>query len=243
MIEAAEASIIMLEAMVARLSRRVSPSDMTLDAVDSLEYRKRSFQSTLLRLGSLEKRMSNVIQLSFNLVTQADSGVMKADSAVLKTDSRAMKFIAFLTLVFLPATGVASVFSTPFFDVDWDLPDTEEKVLRTARSFWIFWAVVLPLTLVGLLLCFAWVNLPENYKATIKIYAGKLAKSGRERRKTMTRINSRAFRKGDIERGMTRDDETSSGGTGKKQEAEKVCPATSNAPPNAPSNEERRRNK
>jgi hypothetical protein len=234
MMEAAEASIIVLEAMIARLSRRVSPSDMTLDAADSLEYRKRSFQSTLLRLGSLEKRMSNVIQLSFNLVTQADSGVMKADSAVLKTDSRAMKFIAFLTLVFLPATGVASVFSTPFFDVDWDLPDTEEKVLRTARSFWIFWAVVLPLTLVGLLLCFAWVNLPENYKFTIKSYAGKMALSGR-RPMTITRINSRAFGKGDIERGMIRDVETSSGGTGKKQEAEKVCPATSNAMPNTPS--------
>jgi hypothetical protein len=236
MIEAAEASIIMLEAMIARLSRRVSPSDMTLDAADSLEYRKRSFQSTLLRLGSLEKRMSNVIQLSFNLVTQADS-------AILKTDSRAMKFIAFLTLVFLPATGVASVFSTPFFDVDWDLPDTEEKVLRTARSFWIFWAVVLPLTLVGLLLCFAWVNLPEGYKKNIKAYMGKLAKSGRERGRTISRRNTRALEKDDIELGTTRDDETSSGGTGKKQEAEKVCPATSNAPPNAPSNEERRRNK
>jgi hypothetical protein len=243
MIEAAEASMITLEAMIARLSKRALPSDLTPDAVDTLEYRKRSFQSTLLRLHSLEKRMSNVIQLSFNLVTQADSGVMKADSAILKTDSRAMKFIAFLTLVFLPATGVASVFSTPFFDVDWDLPDTEEKVLRTARSFWIFWAVVLPLTLVGLLLCFAWVNLPEGYKKNIKAYMGKLAKSGRERGRTISRRNTRTLEKDDIELGTTRDDETSSGGTGKKQEAEKVCPATSNAPPNAPSNEERRRNK
>jgi hypothetical protein len=82
--------------------------------------------------------MSNVIQLSFNLVTQADSGVMKTDSAVLKADSRAMEFIAFLTLVFLPATGVASVFSTPFFDVDWESSEAEDKVLRTAKSFWIF---------------------------------------------------------------------------------------------------------
>jgi hypothetical protein len=230
MIEAAEASMITLEAMIARLSKRALPSDLTSDAVDTLEYRKRSFQSTLLRLHSLEKRMSNVIQLSFNLVTQADS-------TILKTDSRAMKFIAFLTLVFLPATGVASVFSTPFFDVDWDLPDTEEKVLRTARSFWIFWAVVLPLTLVGLLLCFAWVNLPENYKVTIKSYAGKLAKSGRQRRMT--------FGKRDIESGTTREIGTPNGGTGKKQEAEKVCPVTSNALPSAPSNNspERRRNR
>lgn len=205
MIEAAEASILMLEAMTARLVRHTTTSDLTLDAADALDYRKRSFQSTLLRLRSLEKRMSNVIQLSFNLVTQADSGVMKADSAVLKTDSRAMKFIAFLTLVFLPATGVASVFSTPFFDVDWDAPGSNDRALRTAKSFWIFWAVVLPLTLLGLLLCFAWVNLPEDYKIKIKTRVGKLAKSGRERRMTMTRINSRAFGKGDVERAVGED--------------------------------------
>lgn len=174
--------------------------------------------------------MSNVIQLSFNLVTQADSGVMKADSAVLKTDSRAMKFIAFLTLVFLPATGVASVFSTPFFDVDWESPDTEEKVLRTAKSFWIFWAVVLPLTLVGLLLCFAWVNLPEDYKKKIKAYVGKLAKSGRERRMTMSRSNSGAFGKGDIERGVVVDGEKATARTGKEQQAEKIHPAASCVP-------------
>jgi hypothetical protein len=199
MIEAAEASIIMLEAMIARLLRNTQPYDLTLDAADALEYRKRSFQSTLLRLHSLEKRMSNVIQLSFNLVTQADSGVMKADSA------------AFLTLVFLPATGVASVFSTPFFDVDWDLPGSNDRALRTAKSFWIFWAVVLPLTLLGLLLCFAWVNLPEDYKTKIKTWVGKLAKSGRERRMTMTRINSRAFGKGDVDRRVGEDVEKANG--------------------------------
>jgi hypothetical protein len=186
MIEAAEASIIMLEAMIARLLRNTQPYDLTLDAADALEYRKRSFQSTLLRLHSLEKRMSNVIQLSFNLVTQADSGVMKADSAVLKTDSRAMKFIAFLTLVFLPATGVASVFSTPFFDVDWDLPGSNDRALRTAKSFWI-------------------------YKTKIKTWVGKLAKSGRERRMTMTRINSRAFGKGDVDRRVGEDVEKANG--------------------------------
>lgn len=122
----------------------------------SIEYRKRSFHSALLHLISLAKRMSNVIHLT-------DSGVMKADSAVLKNDSRAMKFIAFLTLVFMPATGVASVFSTPFFNIDWEsLPEKGEKVLRTAESFWIFWAVVLPLTAVGLLLLYVWTKIPRN---------------------------------------------------------------------------------
>ena len=247
MIEAAEASIIMLEAMITRLLRTLNPpTDLTLDAADALDYRKRSFQSTLLRLHSLEKRMSNVIQLSFNLVTQADSGVMKADSAVLKTDSRAMKFIAFLTLVFLPATGVASVFSTPFFDVDWESPGSNDRSLRTAKSFWVFWAVVLPLTLLGLLLCFAWVNLPEDYKITIKTYVGKLAKSGRERSMTMVRKNSRAFGKDDVDVRGVGDVEKGNGCKAKEQQAGNVRPGTSCVPQTqlAPANgsPERRRN-
>ena len=138
--------------------------------------------------------MSNVIQLSFNLVTQADS-------TILKSDSRAMKFIAFLTLVFLPATGVAGVFSTPFFNIDWDSRDVEDKVLRTAESFWIFWAVVLPLTLVGLLLCFAWVNLPVGYKNSMKAHVGKLAKSRRVLRANTVRENDMAFKGRDLELG------------------------------------------
>jgi hypothetical protein len=237
MIEAAEASIIMLETMIARLLRNTSTlsSVLTLDTTDALDYRKRCFKSTLLRLQSLEKRMSNVIQLSFNLVTQADS-------TVLKTDSRAMKFIAFLTLVFLPATGVASVFSTPFFDVDWESAGTEERVLRTAKSFWIFWAVVLPLTLVGLLLCFAWVNLPEDYKVTIKTWVGKLAKSGR---KSMTRRNTGISRKGDVERGLVSDGEKGPGRRGPEQGAGKVHQAASCSPqahpPQANGGAERRR--
>ena len=230
----------MLEAMIARLLRDTQPSDLTLDAADALDYRKRSFQSTLLRLHSLEKRMSNVIQLSFNLVTQADS-------SVLKTDSRAMKFIAFLTLVFLPATGVASVFSTPFFDVDWESPGSNDRSLRTAKSFWLFWAVVLPLTLVGLLLCFAWVNLPEDYKIKIKTWVGKLAKSGRERSMTMVRKNSRAFGKEDVEERGIGDVEKGNGCKGKEQKTGKVRAAASCVPQtqSTPANgsPERRRNK
>jgi hypothetical protein len=47
------------------------------------------------------------------------------------------------------------------------------------------------------------VNLPEDYKIKIKTWVGKLAKSGRQRRMTMTmaRKNSRGLGKNDLERG------------------------------------------
>lgn len=178
MTEAAEASVATLEAMACKL-REPGNGPLARATASSIEYRRRNFHSTLLRLISLEKRMSNMIQLSYNLVTQADSGAMKADSAVLRTDSRAMKFIAFLTLVFLPATGVVSVFSTPFFNIDWNSsPQEGEKVLRTAKGFWIFWAVVLPLTTVGLLLLFVRMKLPRNDKDVDMARDGQAGRSG-----------------------------------------------------------------
>jgi Mg2+ and Co2+ transporter CorA len=191
MTEAAEASIIVLEAMIAQLSRKVSPSDITLDAARNLEYRKRSFQSTSLRLSTIDKRMTNVIQLSNSQATSAESRAIRADS-------RIMKFIALLTLIFLPATAVASVLSTPFFNIDWDASGTEERSLQTSNNFWVFWAIVIPLTIVGLLLCALWMALTKGY-SILEHFAWK-----RQRRMTMTRMNSRAFGKSDIESGIVR---------------------------------------
>lgn len=142
MIEAAEASIATLQAMSDKI-RRSHRDLLSLEVADTIEYRKRSFHSTLLRSQSLEKRMTNVIQLSFNLITQADS-------TILKFDSKAMRLSASMTFAFLPLTGVATLFSTPFFDINWDGPESPERegrVFRVSTTFWIFWCVAFPLTL------------------------------------------------------------------------------------------------
>ncbi|KAL1588768.1 hypothetical protein WHR41_02574 [Cladosporium halotolerans] len=131
MVEAGAASIATLDAISAKLKLKqdLSPSPLTAAAADAIEYRRRNFHSTSLRLHSVEQRILNVVQMTRTMVTQADS-------AVLKADSRAMKFIAALTLIFLPATGVASVFDTPFFDNDFSV-----SRIRVATNFWVFWAV------------------------------------------------------------------------------------------------------
>jgi hypothetical protein len=138
--------------MIVRLPRNSPPSDLTLDAANALDYRERSFQSTLSRLHSLEKRMSNVIRLAFN----TSNLEAFTQSLNLMLDSRAMKGIAAMTLVFLPITGVASVFSTPFFQTD-----TEIRDVKLGKNFWIFWAFVIPLTLTVELvyrLSYSWGN-------------------------------------------------------------------------------------
>lgn len=135
--EAVEASILTLDEMVSHLTRTRQASS---SIISSPTYRKSTFKSTQLRLQSMDKRMANMISLSFNLVTQHDSRVMQNDNS-------AMKVIAVMTLIFLPATGIASIFSTPFFEVDFQ-NSKGNRMLKVARSFWISWVVSIPLTAI-----------------------------------------------------------------------------------------------
>ncbi|KAL8919411.1 MAG: hypothetical protein Q9208_006789 [Pyrenodesmia sp. 3 TL-2023] len=58
------------------------------------------FEVWTLRMTSLQQRMQNIINLSFNVVTQHDSHI-------LKNDSKSMKAIAMVTMLFLPLATIA----------------------------------------------------------------------------------------------------------------------------------------
>jgi hypothetical protein len=137
--EVVDGAILALSNLVDHLESLSPSSGGTTSSivVSALKYRIMLMRSTQLRLRSLEKRMTNIISLSFNLVTQKDSRVMQ-------NDSYAMKTIAVLTLVFLPAAGIGTVFSMPFFNVDFQNHST--NTLEVARSFWIFWIITVPIT-------------------------------------------------------------------------------------------------
>ncbi|KAB8067758.1 hypothetical protein BDV29DRAFT_196188 [Aspergillus leporis] len=89
-----------------------------------------------LRLRSLEKRMKNVISLSFHLVTQEGNRIMLSDS-------NAMATIAFVTLVFLPATTISTIFGSQFFN-----QSSDGSSITVLRDFWIFWVIAIPVTVV-----------------------------------------------------------------------------------------------
>ncbi|KAH8887307.1 hypothetical protein GQ53DRAFT_873059 [Thozetella sp. PMI_491] len=121
--------------------------------LDRLKYRRSLFESTSLRLNSLDKRIRSAINLGFNIVTQRDSMVMIQDSAVMKRDSKTMKLIAAVTLLFLPATAVASVMGSQLFlarDVDgtW--------IVDPSPLFPAFWYVAVPFTVVGIVAAASW---------------------------------------------------------------------------------------
>jgi Mg2+ and Co2+ transporter CorA len=148
MIETAEAITSTFDAMLETISEMDAPNAPKLrrSTVSAIRYRKRTFKSTLLRVYSLERRAMSSTQLHQALFAQ--------------TDAHAMKFVAVLTLFFLPVTGVSTVFSSPFFNVDFDKDSTP---LRVAWCFWKFWAVVAPMTLGIGALCYLWFRFPDFF--------------------------------------------------------------------------------
>jgi hypothetical protein len=115
---------------------------------DRLRYRRSLFQSTKLRLTSLQKRVENAITLSFNLVTQQDSLVMIQDS-------NSMKIIAAITMIFLPTTGVATVIGSQLFVTSLSANDGSWEVNVTPLFVWLWW-ISGPLTLFVILLAYLW---------------------------------------------------------------------------------------
>lgn len=73
------------------------------------------------------------------------------------SDSNTMKAITILTMVFLPATFVCSLFSTGFFAFGKDNDSSSgHQHIHVAGQFWIYFAVTIPLTVVVLGICAAW---------------------------------------------------------------------------------------
>jgi hypothetical protein len=118
------------------------PQEYTKQA---LRYQKTLFQSTQRRLDSLDRRISNIIQLSFNIVTQGDSRLMQSESQSMKT-------IAVMTLVFMPLSTVASVFGSQFMNTE----DEPGHRLTVSQDFWLLWIIAVPLTVVVVIIWRVW---------------------------------------------------------------------------------------
>ncbi|KAI6784735.1 uncharacterized protein J7T54_007828 [Emericellopsis cladophorae] len=114
---------------------------------ERLRFYESFFESTLGRATANKERLTNQIQLEFHKVTKADSD--------------AMKMVAFVTLLFLPATFVAAIFSTTFFSYEGD-----EWMM--SGQFWIYWAFAIPITFTT-----AWLWTLWRYRGKIGRWYGK----------------------------------------------------------------------
>jgi hypothetical protein len=132
------------------------PSSTNSAVHRALLYRKGAFHSSSLRLKSMEKRVQNLIQLSFNLVAQQDS-------RVIQVDSKLMMLIALVTLIFLPSSTIASIFGSQFFVFNTDAGKSAD--LKLSNQFWLFWAISVPVT--SLVLLVGWLYFRRMKKDTL----------------------------------------------------------------------------
>ncbi|KIX95248.1 uncharacterized protein Z520_09165 [Fonsecaea multimorphosa CBS 102226] len=123
---------------------------------NEMKFRLGLLQNFGRRAKSLNERLSNEINLGLNLVVQRDTrktveiSEMTVDiSSAARSDSASMKTIAVVTLAFLPATFVCTIFSMSFFTLNVD-DDTGEKHWLVSDRFWIYWAFTVPLTILTL---------------------------------------------------------------------------------------------
>lgn len=129
-------------------SSTLSPNEVHQQLRDCIQYRRSLFQSTNLRLASMQKRVENTINLSFNLVTQQDSVIMIQDS-------NSMKIIAVITMLFLPTTAVASVVGSQLFTAT---KETGTWIVEATPLFAVMWYITAPLTVVVLILAALWIK-------------------------------------------------------------------------------------
>ena len=108
--------------------------DMHVRAKTQMEHRARMLE-----------RINMYLQVLYNLMQQQ----IARDT---KRDTSAMKSLSLLTMVFLPATAIASVMA-PFVVTDQDGRDW-----RMSSRFWILWAVAAPVTLVVLVMWLIWIQ-------------------------------------------------------------------------------------
>ena len=112
-------------------------------------------KSQMLAAEWIFTKIDSLIKNANLTINRADqrSSIQIADSSHTiaiesKRDNLSMMTIAAITMIFLPGTFVASLFAMPLFD------RTHGDVFRS--SFWIYWAITVPLTVLTLLLWLTW---------------------------------------------------------------------------------------
>jgi Mg2+ and Co2+ transporter CorA len=91
----------------------------------------------------------------FNLIAREDTQASLQIAEAAKSDSGAMKTIAIMTMLFLPATFFAALFSMPL--LKWD------SSLVIQKKFWVYLAFAVPCTVIIVLF---WLLL--TYRRTIR---------------------------------------------------------------------------
>lgn len=120
------------------------------------------------RIMNLQRRTSNFVTLLYNLITGHDSTInlkIATESAKIARDTRkdsaSMKIIAAMTLLYLPATFVCSLFGTNLIALDTSTANGEPALI-VSRLWWIYLAFAVPLTAFTMIGFLVWRRFRER---------------------------------------------------------------------------------
>ncbi|KAF4555176.1 Hypothetical protein D9617_3g022480 [Elsinoe fawcettii] len=116
---------------------------------DAPAFLRRALQSRQRWLYNAKSKKDTAMTLVYNIVSQQDTEANMAIARDTKNDSSSMKTIAVLTMIFLPASTMASFFGMCFFE-------DGERGFTVDPQVWLFPAVTIPTTLMVLLIWWIW---------------------------------------------------------------------------------------
>lgn len=126
------------------------------------------------RILNLRQRTDNFITLLYHLITGHDSTVnlqIATQSARIARDARkdsmSMKIIAAVTLIYLPATFVCSLFGTNLVVLDTS-SDGSEPSFIVSRLWWLYLAFAAPLTMLTIFGFWLWRRFRETPKQKLE---------------------------------------------------------------------------
>ncbi|KAJ4346690.1 uncharacterized protein N0V89_010622 [Didymosphaeria variabile] len=118
------------------------------DGLDSLGCLNKSIEE---QTECLSQRAQALIQTVYSGIAQRDAALSQLAANAAARDSAIMRVIAVLTMFFLPATTVATFFSTSFFDF---------QVTRHEQVYswwlWLYWVTTVLLTVAVMAATFWW---------------------------------------------------------------------------------------
>ncbi|KAG9525612.1 hypothetical protein KCV07_g991, partial [Aureobasidium melanogenum] len=152
------------------------------ERLESLRLHHSMMLGVAARSISNEKRLSNEINLVFNMMAQKDNGVNLQIARATRADSVAMKTIAIVTLTFLPATYVSAILGMNFFSYN---PETHGGHITYSPDLWIYFVVSIPLTIAVLTIWWVWQrreemaeNLENSTEKAVKSAGTETSSSG-----------------------------------------------------------------
>lgn len=120
-----------------------------------LEHNLNMSQSLESHMNVLQQRVDVQLNILYSIVAQTDNQLSAKLAASAGRDSTSMKILALITVLFLPATFVATLFSMSMFEWDSDEAGKAGKTVLSPK-FWIYWMTTIPLTVATLIVVGFW---------------------------------------------------------------------------------------